>query len=429
MMTTFWLAAAALVVLALAFLLPPLLRKKSVVASGHAEINVTLYREQFAELERDLQKGTLTAEQYEESRQELQRRLLEDVPQQDNPVTVSVLSKRPLAAGLLVLLPLAAVLLYLKLGAPQSLEPQQMAAPGMGAAGHAGADAQQFEQLINKLATRLRDQNPDDGAGWELLGRSYTSVGRFAEAANAYERAIKLAPPQAQLLADYADALAMVNGRRFDGKPAELIKQALAVDPSNLKALMLAGSEAFVRKDFASATTHWEKALQQLPPDSDEAREIMSGITEARNQVAPGARAATDLNSAAKLDNLSEIPVKPQATTGATVSGEVTLNPALSGKVAPTDKVRVFARAASGPKMPLAIVEAQVKDLPLKFTLTDAMAMMPEMKLSGFLEIVVVARVTKSGNAQAQSGDLQGMSGTLKVGTKDIRITIDTVVP
>jgi cytochrome c-type biogenesis protein CcmH len=290
-------------------------------------------------------------------------------------------------------------------------------------AGHAtGSD---LNPLVEKLAARLRDKTPEDGEGWVLLAHSYIEVGRFPDAVRAFEKAVKLVPPDAQLLADYADAQAMVNNRRFDGKPAELIKQALAVDPNNLKVLMLAGSEAFARKDYSHAITYWEKLLKLLPPDSDEAREFAMGVKEAKGLMSPGAPAE------AKLDNLADFSAKENvpASTGASVSGVVSLSPALAAKVAPTDKLFIFARALNGPKMPLAIVEAQVKDLPFKFTLTDAMAMMPQLKLSGFPEIVVVARVSKSGNASPQSGDLQGGSSKVKAGEKNVRVSIDAVVP
>ena len=420
-MTVFWFAVAGLVIVALAFLLPPLLGKYRNISGEHAAMNVALYREQFAELERDLNNGSLNAEQYEESRRELDRRLLADAQAGDIATTPG--RNMPLAAGLLVVIPLVSVLLYHKLGSPQAVAPQQtVAAPGMGAGHATGGD---LNPLVEKLAARLRDKTPEDGEGWALLAHSYIEVGRFPDAVRAFEKAVKLLPPDAQLLADYADAQAMVNNRSFDGKPAELIKQALAADPNNLKVLMLAGSEAFARKDYAHAVDYWEKLLKLLPPDSDEAREFTMGVKEAKNLLSPGARAEE------KLDNLADFAAKENvaASTGGSVSGVVSLSPALAAKVSPTDKLFIFARALSGPKMPLAIVEAQVKDLPFKFTLTDAMAMMPQLKLSGFSEIVVVARVSKSGNASPQSGDLQGGSSKVKAGEKNVRVTIDAVVP
>lgn len=419
-MTVLWVALAGLVIVALAFLLPPLLGRYRNISGEHAAMNVALYREQFAELERDLNNGALNAEQYEESRRELERRLLADA--QAGDVTATPGRNMPLAVVLLVAVPLVAVLLYFKLGSPQAAAPHMATAPGMGA-GHAASS--DLNPLVEKLAARLRDKTPEDGEGWVLLAHSYLEMGRFPDAVRAFEKAVKLVPPDAQLLADYADAQAMVNNRRFEGKPAELIKQALAVDPNNIKVLLLAGSEAFDRKDYSHAVAHWEKLLKLLPPDSDEAREVMMGVKEAKSMLSSGEPAE------AKLDNLADFAAKESvaASTGGSVSGVVSLSPALAAKVSPTDKLFVFARALNGPKMPLAIVEAQVKDLPFKFTLTDAMAMMPQLKLSSFPEIVVVARVSKSGNASPRSGDLQGGSSKVKAGEKNVRVSIDTVVP
>ncbi|TCV89501.1 c-type cytochrome biogenesis protein CcmI [Sulfurirhabdus autotrophica] len=417
-MTVFWFSLAGLIYVALAFLLPPLLGMYRNIRGEHAAMNVALYREQFAELERDLNNGALNSEQYDESRRELERRMLADAQAKDVSTTAG--RNLPLAAALLVVVPLTAVLLYLKLGSPQAVVPQPaVAAPEMG-----HATGGQLNPLVEKLATHLQN-SPEDGAGWALLAHSYAEIGRFSDAVNAFENAVKLLPADARLLADYADAQAMVNNRRLEGKPAELIKQALAVDANNAKVLMLAGSEAFERKDFAGAVNYWEKLLKQLPPDSEDARDISMSINEARNRLTPGARAEE------KLDNLADFASgeNKSATVSASVSGEVVLSPSLVSKASPSDKVFVYARALNGTKMPLAIIEKQVKDLPFKFTLTDDMAMMAQLKLSNFPEVEVLSRVSKSGNAMPQSGDLQGGSGKVKIGEKNILITIDSAVP
>jgi cytochrome c-type biogenesis protein CcmH len=430
-MTLFWLSVAGLILLALTFPLFPLLSRPRRLSGGHAEMNVELYREQFAELERDLRNGTLKAEQYEESKAELERRMLADAQEKRPAVPVATSQNRMLAALLLVVIPLAAVPLYLKLGSPQAVLPQTAAVEAT--AGH-GAGDPKFNQMIEKLAARLRDQTPEDGAGWKLLASSYAQQNRFAEAVTAFEKAAKLVPNDAQLLADYADVLAMANGQRFNSNTDELLKQALAINPSNPKALVLSGSSAFVRKDYAQALVYWEPLLKIIPPGTDDARELAAGIAEAKNFLKPGAGAV------GKLDNLSEFaaskaPAPAAADAASTnvsspgISGTVSLSPALAGKVSPGDKVFVFARAVTGPKMPLAIIQAQVKDLPYAFTLTDAMAMMPQLKLSNFPDVVVVARISKSGNASPQPGDLQGASGKLKAGEKNVQVTIDTVVP
>jgi cytochrome c-type biogenesis protein CcmH len=226
-----------------------------------------------------------------------------------------------------------------------------------------------------------------------------------------------LKPDDANLLTDYADALAVVNGRNLEGEPSQLIARALKMDPNNLKALSLAGTAAYLRKDFAGALRHWDK-LAQLAPDSDFVRQIQRGIDEARRQAGTPAPAAQAQAPGAA------------ASAGATasVSGTVTLAKALAGKAAPDDTVFVFARAAAGSRVPLAILRKQVKDLPLKFTLDDSMAMSPAAKLSGSPQVIVGARISKSGGALAQPGDLQGLSAPVSLGTGGLIIEISQVV-
>jgi cytochrome c-type biogenesis protein CcmH len=233
----------------------------------------------------------------------------------------------------------------------------------------------------------------------------------------AFKQALALKPDDPNLLADFADALAVVNGRNLEGEPGKLIARALEVDPNNLKALSLAGTAAFLRKDFAGALRHWEK-LAQVAPDSDFARQIQGGIDEARRLAggpAPGTPAQAPPQPAAK-------------TAAASVSGTVTLSKQLAGKAAPDDTVFVFARAAEGSRVPLAILRKQVKDLPLKFTLDDSMAMSPAAKLSGSPKVIVGARVSRSGGALAQPGDLQGLSAPVDVGSSGLAIEIGQVV-
>jgi cytochrome c-type biogenesis protein CcmH len=242
---------------------------------------------------------------------------------------------------------------------------------------------------------------------------------RFEDAVAAYARAAALIKDDAGLLADYADALAMQQERRIDGKPLQLIEQALKIDPGHWKALAMAGSAAFDRKDYRKAIGYWEKLQSRVPPDSDFARSVASNIEEARElggmKAAPASKSAPAVVAA--------------GPSGARVRGTVSLGAAFAGKVDPADTVFIYARAAEGPRMPLAIVRKQVKDLPADFTLDDSQAMSAEMKLSNFAEIVVSARISKSASATPQSGDLQGVSQKIKTGGTPIKIVIDQVVP
>jgi cytochrome c-type biogenesis protein CcmH len=322
-------------------------------------------------------------------------------------------SMLPMLAGLsgFVVVLLAAG--YLLVGAPLALDPSVRTA-----AANAGGEItyEQIEAMTQKLADRLK-ANPDDPTGWAMLGRSYAVLGRHADALPAFKQALALKPDDPNLLTDYADALAVVNGRNLEGEPSKLIARALELDPNNLKALSLAGTAAYLRKDFAGALRHWDK-LAQVAPDSDFVRQIQRGIDEARRQAgvaAPAAQAAAPGTAAS-------------ASAGASVSGTVTLAKALAGKAAPDDTVFVFARAAEGSRVPLAILRKQVKDLPLKFMLDDSMAMSPAAKLSGSPKVIVGARISKSGGALAQPGDLQGLSAPVSLGASGLTVEISQVV-
>jgi cytochrome c-type biogenesis protein CcmH len=267
------------------------------------------------------------------------------------------------------------------------------------------------------------EKNPNDGAGWALLARSYVELGRHADAAAAFEKAMPLLTGDAQLLVDYADAYAMAHGRRLEGKAEELVVHALKLEPGNVKGRMLAGTIAYERKDFVSALKHWEKAMEGLPPESDAevGRELAANIDEVRGLLgmAPSAAAASTRPSKAPTS----------ASKGRAITGQVTLAPDIAGKGSSEDTLFVFARAVEGPPMPVAIVRATKKDLPFTFRLDDTNSPMPTRKLSEAGSVVIVARLSKSGEAMPNSGDLQGMSQPIKPGSSDVHVTIDSILP
>jgi cytochrome c-type biogenesis protein CcmH len=263
------------------------------------------------------------------------------------------------------------------------------------------ASAAQIQAMVGRLAARLRE-NPDDVNGWKLLGRSYTVLGRFNEAVDAYAKAAVRAPRDASLLADLADALAMARGQSLQGEPEKLVLRALEIEPGNLKALALAGTAAFERKDYAAAAGYWQRMLPHVPANSEDARTIQQNVNEAQSLVA--------------------------ASPKPSLRGTVALSPQLKGKAAPEDTVFVFARAPDGPKMPLAVARASVRDLPYRFQLDDSMAMTPGMKLSAFPTVVVTARISKSGTATAQPGDLQGASSPVPSDSSAVTVVIDNVI-
>jgi cytochrome c-type biogenesis protein CcmH len=358
------------------------------------------------ELDADLRAGTLAADQYEKARREIEARLLADVGGGEAPAeTPRGTRAAALALGLAV--PICALAVYVAVGNPRALLPQT--AEG---ANQRGLSPQQFEALVSRLAARLKD-NPEDAEGWMMLGRSYAVLGRFGEASEAYAKAAARSPRDAQLLADYADALAMAQGRTLQGEPEKILLRALTIDPDNVKALLLAGTAAFNRNDPRAAIRHWERAVGLLPAQSDMVQRVQASIAEARSLAgSPGGK--------------TRVAKPAQAQGGSRVSGVVRLAPELAGKVAPGDTVFIFARAAEGPRMPLAVLRKQGRDLPAEFALDDSMTMSPTAKLSDHERVVIGARVSKSANATPSAGDLQGLSAPVKPGAKGVTVTIDT---
>ena len=404
-MTAFWVIAALLAAGALAFVLPPLLRRRRAAPGAGAEAtNVAVYRDQLRELDTDLAAGTLARDQYDEARRELEARLLADV-QGGAAAPRAAATGRIAAIAAGIAIPVASILIYLAVGNPGALAPETES--------H-GITRQQIEGLVDRLAARMKE-NPEDATGWVMLGRSYAVLDRFPEAASAYANAVKRSQPDAQLLADYADALAMAQGQRLQGEPERLIAEALKIDPRNVKALALAGTAAFENKDFKGAIAQWRKILAIVPADSDMADSIRDSIADAQQLVGGAVEA-------------QPAPARAAASSAGTVSGTVRLDPALAARVAPGDTVFVFARATEGPRVPLAVLRKQARELPVAFTLDDTMAMAPGMKLSAHARVVVGARVSKSGQPAPQPGDFEGLSAPVTVGATGVNVVIATEI-
>jgi cytochrome c-type biogenesis protein CcmH len=292
--------------------------------------------------------------------------------------------------------------------------------------------------MTAKLEARLRD-DPNSAEGWFLLARTYHSAQRFDDAIAAYERARKLLPSDPDILADYADTLAMAQNRKLAGKPMELVRAALAAKPDHPKALLLAGSAAFEAGDFRTAAGFWERATQATQPGTDFGDTARGALADARRRLGEAGEAPTP--AAALQAALTQpaapgggaaapaAPAAPAATTSSTVEGTVTLAAAIAAKAGPDDTVFVIARAVKGPPMPLAVKRFKVRDLPIRFSVSDADAMMPELTISKIADIVMVARVSRSGEPKAASGDLEGISPPLKAPRRDVALEISRVLP
>ena len=284
-MIAFWAAAGLLAAGALMFVLPPLLRADIGRGMGRSqdEANVEIHRDRLRELDADLAAGTIDAAQYATARQEIERRVLEDTGAGETGAAAG--RRRGMAAGLAILLPATAILLYVGLGEPRGLDAEAIRAPA--ADGAHEVTAEQIAGMVSSLAARLQDQ-PDDAEGWAMLGRSYAVLQRHQEAAGAYAKAVALMPDDAQLLVDYADALAMAQERKLEGEPERLIMRALALAPSNPKVLALAGTVAFQKGDYPAAIARWQAMLEQLPAESELAAPVRASIAEAEQKRASG---------------------------------------------------------------------------------------------------------------------------------------------
>ena len=421
----FWLIASSMTVLVLGLLLWPLLKRTATAATGEQEKTLSIFRQQFAELGQDRTNGVLTDELYQQARRELERRLLEETGATETTPTMArrQVSSRPVALALAIIIPTVSGLLYWELGNPLAMtQPTAASLSAQGSSDDAHPSADALEALVERLKQKM-EENPNDGVGWVLLARSYVGMGRHSEAVPIFQKAVTLIPDDAQLLADYADTLGVVHGRKLEGPPEVLIQQALKIDPHNVKALMLAGTVAFNRKNYARAANDWEQARANLPADIDPemTQQLMAAIAEARSQLGGGQESMPEYAESAAL---AQPTGQPRA-----IRGTVTMAPSLAGKGSSTDTLFVFAREMSGPPMPVAIVRATKKDLPFTFQLDDSTSPMPSRKLSGAGTVVIVARLSKSGQAMPQSGDLEGTSQPVKSGVDGITVVIDRERP
>jgi cytochrome c-type biogenesis protein CcmH len=317
--------------------------------------------------------------------------------------------------------------------------------------------------MVEKLATRMKEQ-PEDPTGWRLLARAYAAMGRFQESVAAFNEAAARGPEDASLLADWADALGMQN-QSLEGEPSRLIGRALALDPNHPKGLSLAASAAFYRKDYDAAIAAWQKLQAQYPAGSEQANEVGGMIAEAdaaKRGVPVAAASATNgtppranalPSGSASAASASPPPTGPARTSAAdanvappgagalspgtagtaadnasAITGNVSLDPKLRERTAPNDTLFIYARAASGPRMPLAILRTTARDLPRDFKLDDSMSMTPAARLSNATDVIVEARISKSGNATSTPGDLVGSSGSIKPGTRGLSLVINDVV-
>lgn len=422
----FWILIVLLILVALAFLLPPLLRKVDSIEDDRREQNIAIAQLQLSELEIEFKEGRIEEISYKASKEELEQALYDDLEsEEDRGQGRSMFSQKTTAIAVAVFVPLLAVMLYGYLGSPAALQASQTSQEG-----HAGLSAKQQKQLdsidkmVGSLEAKLKAE-PNNLKGWVMLGRTYMVLKRYGDAVKAYETADKLQANNPEILLPMADALATVNKGDLTGRPEKLIKQALQVDPENMMALWLAGMAAEQRGANNEAIAHWKKLEAKLDPASPDRKEVRDLIAKAGGVLDPLPAAPATQGVPSVSASAEKQPVQSTNTQAITVT--VSLSAELKDKVKPEDTVFIYAKAVAGPPMPLAAARKQVKDLPLDIKLDDSMAMMPQLKLSGFKEVKVGARISLSGTPQAQAGDLFAEQSSVKAGDS-VALEISQVV-
>jgi cytochrome c-type biogenesis protein CcmH len=367
------------------------------IETPQSQTSLSILQENLSQLKVEHQMGQLTDEDFAKQQEELEKRTLDEVisdPQQNIALVNNSVKKLPIF--LAIFIPLAVVGMYFITGNPGVIDPP------------VDPQEQQILQMAKQLEDRLKT-DPNNAQGWVFLARTYGALNRLTDAKNAFNKALTLDPKNSDTLADLADLVAYEN-KSMNGQALDLIDQSLAANPKNPKALALKGTAAFEKGDYASAIKNWELAIPNLGPNEAAfAQGLNASIAEAKNLLKPNQ--ATAINPAL------------------TISGKVMITPGLQGQISPTDIVFIYAKAIEGPKLPLAIIKSTAGQLPTSFVLSDAQSMSPQFKLSQFKEVSLTARVSKSGNAIPEKGDLIGFIPKLKIGEKNIQLIIQDVQP
>ncbi|MEO7936110.1 MAG: hypothetical protein ABIR27_07620 [Dokdonella sp.] len=410
-MTVFVILAAAMLALALAFPLLPLLRQRQNASAGIGGGDP----KRLKALDDALAAGVIDDDEYRSKRAAMSSAA--------SPVSANKGRRLSMAAALAVaiVLPIGAIILYQLKGESAALDPARLMASTAPNAEEHGVD---MDQAVAGLVAKLKE-NPANADGWALLGRAYQSMGKFTESRDALKHAFDLMPDNHDLTVEYAQALALTNeGRRIAGESRQLIEGVLKADPDHQRALWLIGISDYQAADYNAAITAWNRLLPALPPGSDIAESVRNQIADA--QKLGGTVAIADTPS---LTTAPQTPM-PANHDGPKLTVSVSLDAKLKGKLSGGATLFIFARAENGPPMPLAIHRGPANELPLTVVLDDSMGMLPTMKLSMFPKVVIGARVSSSGNAMAQPGDLQVLSSAIDVNRKEpVELVIDSVVP
>ncbi len=410
-MTLFWILTAAMILAAMAFIAPALLRNKRLEISNRDQQNVVIARERLQDLQIEHAAGSLTDTEYEQTKQELEQALLIDLEGGGDSEQVVNSDSRGKGALISAVLFIAAstVIIYLNLGTPQMVDPQAMLSQ------QSNEELPSVEEMMTALVERLQE-NPEDAEGWYLLGRTYMAMQNYQKAAFAFDKLNQLVSDQPSIMLALADALAMSSDGDMQGRPAELIRRAITLAPEDQTALWLAGMVEDQAGNYAIALTHWRYLKTLIGDDAESLERVDSLIAGAERKLS--------------ASGASPVAEPAPVNMGKEITARISLADDLVGKVTPDESLFIYARAMQGPKMPLAAVRLKVSDLPATVKLSDSQAMVPGMNLSSFKQVVVGARISRSGNAIASSGDLLGEVSPVEVdGEAVVELVINAELP
>lgn len=415
----FWVLAALLTAAALYSLLRPMIRQSEQSDTARENSLVAIYSERLLQLEQQHQRGELDADQLTAARAELEASLALELPEQGNRAKNSSVTNRKIVPALVgVTIPLLAVFLYLVLGMPQAID-------GTPDQGSANTPMLSIDEMVMRLEQRLQI-NPDDTQGWIMLGRSYAALNQFEKARDAYLEAVKREPANAEVLFNLAEVTAALQNQSLAGEAETYLNLGLQLDPQSRRGRWLQGILAYQQNNPEKAVELWEQLLAE--GDNAQEKELLKRfIQQVKGSTPDGVVAETP---AVTASSESAAPATSSEAEGPQVTVDVRLANDLASRVSNTDTLFVYAKAASGPPMPLAIVRKTAGELPLQVTLDDTQAMMAQMKLSSFDQVIINARISKTGNATPSPGDLQGVSQPVNPAQNPaVNIVIDSVVP
>jgi cytochrome c-type biogenesis protein CcmH len=399
-------------------------RPAAAPVDAHEQANAQVYRDQSADLARELALGHMSEAEHAQALEELKLRLRDDSLSSPDVATAGASDKpRKTVLALCLLLPVCAVLLYGSLGTPLGLDPAALARSAPDEGPNASVTPEKIAQMVGQLERRLQDE-PNNVDAWVMLARLQRSQEKFAASDKSFAKALSLTPDD-DLAIERAEVLAQIQGGDFSGEPWAVINRILKANPNQNNALLLAGSASFAEGRFAQAIQYWERVRASLPPQSEDLNALDSALAQARERLAPG-RASAQLPDPGRA---SAQPPSAASAVPARISGRVSLAPELAAQTSPGDTVFIYATPAQGGRMPLAIVRTTVAALPFDFVLDDSQAMGPQTKLSSASEVVLKARISKTGQAMPQPGEFGVSIGPIKNQTNQVSLVIRGPLP